>query len=50
MGGVADKETYTVHTVGLISQRQYFAARCLSSCVGNVFVLRSVCVSLLPAS
>jgi hypothetical protein len=34
---VADKEAYTVHTINIISQRQYFVAHCLSSCVGNVF-------------
>jgi hypothetical protein len=39
VGGVADKEAYGVHTINIISQQQYFIARCLSSCVGNVFGL-----------
>jgi hypothetical protein len=43
-GGVADKEAYTVHTINIISQRQYFVARCLSSYVGNVFGLHSICI------
>jgi hypothetical protein len=43
VGGVADKEAYTVHKKNIISQRKYFAARCLSSYVGNVFGLRSTC-------
>jgi hypothetical protein len=29
VGGVADKEAYTVYTIDIISQWQYFAARCL---------------------
>jgi hypothetical protein len=33
----ADEEAYTVHTINIISQRQYFIAGCLSSCVGYVF-------------
>jgi hypothetical protein len=33
--GVVDKEKYTVRTKNIISQRQYFVARCLSSCVGT---------------
>jgi hypothetical protein len=37
VGGVDDKEAYTVHTINIISQRQYFVGRCLSSCIGNVF-------------
>jgi hypothetical protein len=44
LGGVADKEAYTVHTINIISQRQYFIARYLSSYVGNVFGLHSICV------
>jgi uncharacterized membrane protein len=43
-GGVADKEEYSIHTTNIISQRQYFVARCLSSYVSNVFELRSMCV------
>jgi hypothetical protein len=43
-GGVADKEAYTVHTINIISQLQYFVSRCLSSYVGNVFGLHSICV------
>jgi hypothetical protein len=39
LGGVADKEAYTVHTINIISQRQYFVARCLIAYVGNVFGL-----------
>jgi hypothetical protein len=42
LGGVADKEAHTVHTISIISQRQYFVARCLISCVGNVIGLRSI--------
>jgi hypothetical protein len=37
VGGVAGKEQYTVHTINTISQRQYFVARRLSSCVGDVW-------------
>jgi hypothetical protein len=44
LGGVADKEACTVHTKNIISQRQYFVARCFSSYVGNIFGLHSVCV------
>jgi hypothetical protein len=44
VGVVADKEAYTVHTENSFSQRQCFAARCLSSCVGNVFGLHCICV------
>jgi hypothetical protein len=43
VGGVADKEAYTVHTINIISQRLYFVARCLSSYVRNVS-LHSTCV------
>lgn len=43
VGEVADKEACTVHTVNIISQRQYFAARCLSCYVGNVFGLHCKC-------
>jgi hypothetical protein len=51
VGAVADKEAYSVHTVDIISQRQYFAARCLVSYVGNMFGLHSFIVCfffLLP--
>jgi hypothetical protein len=41
LGGVADKEAYTVHTINIASQRQYFVVRCLNSYIGNVFGLRS---------
>jgi hypothetical protein len=53
MEGSADKEAYTVRTTNIISQRQYFVARCLISYVGNVFGLHSrlhAFVFLLPAS
>jgi hypothetical protein len=40
--GAADKEAYTVHIINIISQRQYLAARCLISNVGNVFGLHSI--------
>jgi hypothetical protein len=40
-GGVASKEAYTVHTIKIISQWQYFVASCLSSYVDNVFGLPS---------
>jgi hypothetical protein len=46
VGGVADKETCTVHTINIISQRQCFVTRCLISCVCNVFGLYSICVFL----
>jgi hypothetical protein len=41
---VADKEAYTVQTINIIRQQQHSVARCLSSCVGNVFGLSSTCV------
>jgi hypothetical protein len=44
VGGAADREAYTIHTINIISQPQYFVARCLSSCVDNAFGLRSMCV------
>jgi hypothetical protein len=44
MGGVADKEAYTVHAMHTIFQRQYFVAHCLISYIGNVFGLHSTCV------
>jgi hypothetical protein len=44
--GVTDREAYTVHTINIISRRQYFVARCHSSCVGNVFGLHRMCVCL----
>jgi hypothetical protein len=40
VGGVAE----TVHTINIISQRQYFVARCLVSYVGNIFGFHSICV------
>jgi hypothetical protein len=42
LGGIADKEAYTVHTTNISSQRQCFEARYLSSYVGNVFWLSSL--------
>jgi hypothetical protein len=47
--GVADKEAKTVHTINIISQRQYFVARFH---VGNGFGLHSIraFVLLLSAS
>jgi hypothetical protein len=42
VGRVVDKEAYTVHTINIIFQRQYFVARCLISNVGNVFGLHSI--------
>jgi hypothetical protein len=44
MGEVADKEACAVQTINIIFQRQYFVARCLISCVNNVFGLHRVCV------
>jgi hypothetical protein len=41
VGGTVDKDTCTVHTINIISQWQYFVARCLSSYVGNVFGLNT---------
>jgi hypothetical protein len=35
--------TFLSLCINIISQRQYFAARCLSSYVGNVFGLHSIC-------
>jgi hypothetical protein len=49
VGGVADKEAYTVHTINIISQRLYFVARCLIPYVNNAFGL-CVFVFLLPTS
>jgi hypothetical protein len=48
----ADKEAYTVHSANIISEQQYFVARCLCSYVGNVCGLRSfhAFVFLLPTS
>jgi hypothetical protein len=37
-------KAFSIHTINIISQQQYFAAHCLSSCVGNVFCLHSICV------
>jgi hypothetical protein len=39
VGGIADKEAHTAHTIKIISQRQYFVARCLISFFGNIFGL-----------
>jgi hypothetical protein len=44
MGGVADKWANTVHSLNVISQRQYFVASCLSFGVSNVFGLHSIWV------
>jgi hypothetical protein len=44
VGGVADKEAYTVHTINITSQWQYFVACCLNSYASNVFGLCSICV------
>jgi hypothetical protein len=37
---VACKEARTVHTINIISQRQYLVARCLVFCVDNVCYMR----------
>jgi hypothetical protein len=51
VGGVADKEVFTVHTINIISQRQYIAARCLMSWSVMFFVCTVYAfVFLLPAS
>jgi hypothetical protein len=42
--GVADEAAYTVQTININSQWQYFVARCLSCCDGDVFALHSTCV------
>jgi hypothetical protein len=42
VGGVADKEAEAVHTINIISQRQYFVARYLISYVGNSFGLHRI--------
>jgi hypothetical protein len=44
MGEAADREAYYVHTVNIISQRQYIVGCCLISYVDNVFGLHSMCV------
>jgi hypothetical protein len=41
---VGDKEAHTVHAIDIISQGQYFVARCFSSYVGNVFGLQSISI------
>jgi hypothetical protein len=46
--GAADKEEFSVDTINIISQWQYFVARWLSSCVDNVFGLHSMCFSFYP--
>jgi hypothetical protein len=43
-GGIAGKDAYTVHTINIISKRQYFVARCLISSVNNIFGLHSMFV------
>jgi hypothetical protein len=43
VGGVADREVYTVRSINIISQRWYFVARCIISSVGKVFGLHIVC-------
>jgi hypothetical protein len=48
VGGVADKEAYAVHTINIISQRQFFGPSCLSSCVSNVIGLHSSYKRLFP--
>jgi hypothetical protein len=48
-GGVADEEAYTVHSINIVSQRHYSVARCLNSCVGNVFGLHTMYVSFPSA-
>lgn len=35
LGEVADRKAYNVHAINIISSRQYFVARYLSSHVGN---------------
>jgi hypothetical protein len=45
---VVYKEAQTLKTINVISQLQYFVARCLSSYVGNVFGLRSIRFCFLP--
>jgi hypothetical protein len=42
--GVEVQEAFTVHTINIISQQQYFVAHCLISSVSNVFGLHSICV------
>lgn len=42
--GIRYKEACTARTVNVVSQRQCFLARCLSSYVVNVFGLHSTCV------
>jgi hypothetical protein len=50
VGRIADKDAYTTdHAINIISQQHYFVACCLSSYVGNVFGLHSICVSFLSA-
>jgi hypothetical protein len=44
MRGEADMEAYTVCTINIISQWQYFVARCLITCVDNGFGLHSMCM------
>jgi hypothetical protein len=42
VGQASDKEAYTVHSSNIITQRQCFVPRCLSSFVGNVSCLHSI--------
>jgi hypothetical protein len=44
VGGAVHKDANTIHTINIISQRQYIVARCLISCVDDVFGLHSICV------
>jgi hypothetical protein len=39
---VAADKAYTVHSINIIFQFQYFVARCLSSYVSNIFSLHSM--------
>lgn len=44
VGGAADKEVCTGHTVNIFSHVKYFVACCLGSCFRNAFALHSICV------
>jgi hypothetical protein len=41
MGGAADKDVCTLHSVNIISQRDFAVARCLISYIGDIFGLHS---------
>jgi hypothetical protein len=41
---VADKKAYTVHTMNITSQWQYFTACCLMSYLGTVLPLHGMCI------